>query len=319
MLETLLQAHLGLFVFLVAVFASLGLRISSVYHPNLLLYLTFKAVAERVYKPKANTSYQTLAGTLGFVLPILTTILLTFALLQFAFYPEWLSGLVLFLCLDASHEDKAKRIAKLLSNHQKVTARAVLKSMVAREVDQLSEMGISKATLDSTVLNSIRQFFVVASLYALLGPYIALLYKLLMICDHAWRKVAKPNSAFIKPIQRTIWFIEYLPIRILVLFFMLLLNGKQSWHYIKHYGRHYPQSNSGWILSFFAANLNIQLAGPRFYLGERYNVMRIGSKQQPCSEAITDTLKLLTQMRWLFIATLALLMVCANITFSMLG
>ncbi|WP_277948921.1 cobalamin biosynthesis protein [Pseudoalteromonas piscicida] len=196
MLDSLLQAHEGLIIFLLAVFTSLSIRLSTVYHPNLVLSLVFKAIAERVYRPKSAPSYQLLSGTLGFVLPALTITVLTYAIISFAFYPNWLGGLVLFLCLDISHESRAKRIMSLIKSKQKVTARAVLKGMVARDVEKLTELGVCKATIDSTALHTLRHFFVIALLYLMLGPYCALFYKLLLLCDHAWRQVMPPTSRF---------------------------------------------------------------------------------------------------------------------------
>ncbi|RRS09400.1 cobalamin biosynthesis protein [Pseudoalteromonas sp. J010] len=318
MLENLLQVHEGLIIFLVAVFASLGIRLSTVHHPNLILSLIFKAIAERVYRPKAASSYQLLSGTLGFFLPILTITVLTYAIISFAFYPNWLGGLVLFLCLDISHESRAKRISALIKSKQKVTARAVLQGMVARDVEKLTELGICKAAIDSTALNTLRHFFVVALLYLIAGPYVTLFYKLLLLCDHAWRQIMQPTNRFMANLSRAIWLIEFVPIRLLVVCFSLLLRPKQTWHYIKYYGRHFNQTNSGWALSFFAANLQTQLAGPRFYFGARVEVMRIGAKSQPTADHIQHLLGLLNQMRWLFIATTTLLYVMTNFASLML-
>ncbi|MEI5640709.1 MULTISPECIES: cobalamin biosynthesis protein [unclassified Pseudoalteromonas] len=317
MLQELFWAHQGLIIFLLAVMASMLVKLSTLYHPNLILTLIFKAIAQRVYRAKAGASYQTLSGTLGFVLPITTIVVLTYAIISLAFYPDWLGGLVLFLCLDSRHEGRAKHISQLLKSEQKVTARAVLKGMVARDVEPLSSMGIAKATLDSTALNTMRQFFVMALIYLLQGPFLVLTYKLLLLCDHAWRQVLTPDARFIKPLQRLIWLLEFIPMRMLVCLFMLLLSPKQTWHYIKHYGRHVAQTNSGWTLSFFAANLSTQLAGPRFYHGTRFNAMRIGAKSQPQAEHIVQMLTLIQQMRWLFIATTTLLWVSTNFLFAM--
>lgn len=317
MLQDLFWAHQGLIIFLLAVLASMVVKLSTLYHPNLILTLIFKAIAQRVYRADASASYQTLSGTLGFVLPITTIVVLTSAIISFAFYPQWLGGLVLFLCLDNRHEGRAKRISQLLKSQQKVTARAVLKGMVARDVEQLSSMGIAKATLDSTALNTMRHFFVMALLYLLQGPFLALTYKLLLLCDHAWRQVLKPDAKFMKTLQRLIWLVELLPLRLLLCLFMLLMSPKRTWHYIKHYGRHVKQTNSGWVLSFFAANLATQLAGPRFYHGTRFNLMRIGAKSQPSELQISHLLSLLMQMRWLFIATTTLLWVSANFLFAL--
>ncbi|WP_249331675.1 cobalamin biosynthesis protein CobD/CbiB [Pseudoalteromonas rubra] len=313
MLTEQLQAHTGLLIFLLATLSAIGFRTSSLYHPNVLMTLLFANLAQKVYRPKAAAGYQLLSGSLAFVLPILTTLILLATLGYLSFYPQWLGGLVLFLCLDIQHERRAKRIAILVKQQQKAAARQLLSAMVKRDVEQLSAMGICKACLDSLALRGIRHFYVVIIFYLIGGPLLALSYKLMLVCDQAWRSKMRPDTSFMKPLQVCLTILEWLPVRTLVLMMALTQNLNKTLHYLRHYGQFYRPGNSGWILTLFSASLNTQLAGPRFYQQQRFDNMRIGSDTPPEPETIALMLKLLATMRWFFLCALCLCWLTVNI------
>ncbi|OHU88497.1 cobalamin biosynthesis protein [Pseudoalteromonas amylolytica] len=306
MMLELMQAHQGLLIFILSLSAAHLLPLQRSYHPNTIFLLVFKGIAQRVYQRQASTSYLAFSGTLAFVLPILTIVVLCLLLSQFAYYPNWLGGLVLYLCLDTSITIRAKRIATLLKQGQKSTARQLLQSVVARDVAKLSKVGIAKACIDSTSLRTVRHYYLIIIFYLLLGPIAALSYKLLLLCDHAWRDSIKPNSRFIAPLKQTIYVIEWLPLRTFITLMALSLNGKKVAHYIKHYARYFYQRNSGWILALFAANLRVQLGGPCFYLEQRFEKMRLGVERHPEPEDIDALLSLLKRIRTFFLLLIAL-------------
>ncbi|MCG7536310.1 cobalamin biosynthesis protein [Pseudoalteromonas sp. OOF1S-7] len=283
------------------------------YHPHVIMTLLFTNLAQKVYRPKAPTSYLWLSGSLAFVLPILLTLLILATLGYLSFYPQWLGGLVLFLCLDIQHERRAKRIAILLKQQQKAAARQLVSVMVNRDVEKLSAMGICKACLDSLALRGIRHFYLVIVFYLIGGPLLALGYKLMLLCDHAWRSKMRPDASFIRPLQLTLAILEWLPVRGLVIVMALTQNLGKTLHYLKHYGQFYQPASSGWILTLFAASLNTQLAGPRFYQQQRFDNMRIGSDTPPESETISLMLRLLATMRWFFLCALCLCWLTVNV------
>ncbi|WP_238937615.1 cobalamin biosynthesis protein CobD/CbiB [Pseudoalteromonas sp. S16_S37] len=306
MLLEFMQAQQGLLIFILSLAAAHSVPLLNSYHPNTILSLVFKAIAKRVYRSTAPGGYQHLSGTLAFLLPSLTVIILCFAIAQFAYYPNWLGGIVLYLCLDTRVTIRAKRIATLLKQGQKSTARQLLSNIVARDVEKLSSVGISKACIDSTSLTTVRHYYMIIIFYLLLGPLAALTYKLLLLCDHAWRSEIKPNSRFMSTLKSSIYIIEWLPIRAFVLLVAMPLHVKKVMHYLKHYARYFYQKNSGWVLSLFAANLKVQLGGPCFYLGDRFEKMRLGIERHPEPSDIDSLLNLLNRIRVFFFLVLAL-------------
>lgn len=301
-----MQAQQGLLIFTLSLAAAHFVPLLNSYHPNTILALVFKAIAKRVYQSTSPAGYQYLSGTLAFLLPSLTVIILCFSIAQFAYYPTWLGGLVLYLCLDTRITTRAKRIATLLKQGQKSTARQLLSNIVARDVSKLSSVGISKACIDSTCLRTVRHYYLIILFYLLLGPLFALAYKLLLICDQAWRKDIKPNSRFMSVLKNTIYVVEWLPLRAFVFLMAMPLHLKKVIHYLRHYARYFYQKNSGWVLSFFAANLKVQLGGPCFYLDQRFEKMRVGVERHPEPADIDAMLTLLDRIRAFFFLLLLL-------------
>ena len=294
-----MQAHQGLLIFLIAMICAHNFPMLSNYHPFTLLELAFKGIAQRVYRPSYHHRYQLLSGALAFTLPLVVLITLLMGLSLLAFPPQWLGGLILYLCLDTQTTKRAKRIAILLNQQQKATARQLLSIMVNRDVTQLSSIGITKACIDSTVLRLVRHYYLIVIFYLLGGPIMALSYKLLLIFNHAWRNDLKPNSPFMIPLNSLLAWIEWLPIRGFIGLVALSLNFKKVCHYLKNYAHFFHQRSSGWILSLFAANLNVQLGGPCIYHGEKFNKMRIGSERHPDPDDI-ETLLVLLKRIWVF-------------------
>ena len=304
MIANIVQNHLDIIVFFVALLAERFFPLVSWYHPNTFLTVIFSALSDRLYNPTNPKSYQYLASTLAFTLTILVIVTLVVLFLEFAFYPELLSGLILYLLLSSrAQEKKSLRIARLLKLNQKATARELLSSIVARDVSRLSASGICKATMESLVLQSARHYFAVIFFYLLGGAILALVYRLLTLIHQAWRKNQKPNNPFLAPIAKLLFVLEWLPTRLVALTIAATNASRQSIHYIKHYGRHFYQTNTGWLLSVTSAALQVQLGGPALYQGERFNKMRVGTDRLPDADDIPALVNRLNQAKafWLLL------------------
>nr|WP_239032971.1 cobalamin biosynthesis protein [Pseudoalteromonas luteoviolacea] len=308
-----MQAQEGLLIFCIAALCAFGLKLSKLYHPNTVFCLLASNLAKRVVRQKNSDAHHTLSGTLACFLPIFTIVVLLYTLSYISFYPQWFGGLILFLCLDTHFEGRAKRIAKLLSQGQKGSAKQLLSSIVNRDTDKLSEVGIIKASLDSLALNTVRHFYLILIFYIVAGPYLSLVYKLLLLSDHSWRQQLSIQHPFMRPVQRTIYILEWLPLRSFTLIMALTQNLSKTNHYLKHYAQHYANKNSGWVLALFSANLNVQLAGPRFYNNERFDNIRIGSDRQPEINDIQQMLKLLGSMRLFWLGLTVLIWFAINL------
>ena len=304
MLNNIVQNHLDFIVFICALLAERFLPLVSWYHPNHILSAIFSAISQRIYKKTDTKQYHYLAASMASTLILSTVLIIVVLLLQLAFYPELLSGLILYLCLEnSSLNKKAIRIARLVKKNQKSTARELLKPLVAREVNALSSPGIIKAIMESVILRTARHYFVVIFIFLVLGPVAALAYRLITLIQQAWRSDIAPNSSFLMPLKLVLFIVEYIPIRLLALTIASLKASKKSMHYIKHYGRHFYQTNTGWLLSVCSASLGVQLGGPAIYNTQRFNKMRVGVERLPNADDLPQLLNTLNQTRffWLLI------------------
>lgn len=304
MLPNLVQQHLDFIVFILALLSERFLPLVSWYHPNTFLTAVFTALGKRVYREREPKSYLYLSSSLCFILTLLVIMTLVVLLIEFAYYPELLAGLILYLSLEwRSIETKALRIARLVKQNQKATARELLKPLLARQVNALSSAGICKAAMEMLILRVARHYFSVIFIYLLFGPITALSYRLLTLMHQAWRKNTLPNSPFLKPLAWLLYIIEWLPTRLLALTIAASKDSKLSIHYIKHYGRHFYQTNSGWLLSCCSASVGVQLGGPAIYQGTRFDKMRIGTERLPQAADIPILLNRLNQARvfWLLL------------------
>jgi adenosylcobinamide-phosphate synthase len=289
---------------MIALLVERFLPLSSWYHPDTFLTVVFRTLGKRVYRDKEPNSYQYLSSILCFTLVILVIITITVLILEFAYYPELLGGFILYICLQwQTPQKKALRIARLLKQNQKATARELLKPLVARDVSKLSNAGICKAVMETLALRIARDYFSVIFIYLIFGAIAALIYHLLRLMHQSWRSDLTPDNVFLKSISALLFLLEWLPIRLLVFTIACSKATKQSVHYIKHYGRHFYQSNSGWLLSVCSAAVAVQLGGPAMYQGQRFNKMRIGTERLPQAEDIPALLNRLSQARvlWLLI------------------
>ncbi|MCQ8877945.1 cobalamin biosynthesis protein [Pseudoalteromonas shioyasakiensis] len=304
MLPNLVQQHLDFIVFMIALLVERFLPLSSWYHPNTFLSVAFRALGKRIYRAKEPKSYHYLSSTLCFSLVILVIMTITVLLLEFAYYPELLAGLILYICLQwQSPQKKVLRIARLVKQNQKATARELLSPLVARDVSKLSSAGICKAAMETFALRVARHYFTVIFIYLVFGAMATLSYHLLSLMHQAWRTDLTPNNRFLKTISALLFLIEWLPLRLLTLTIASSKATKQSIHYIKHYGRHFYQSNSGWLLSACSASLAVQLGGPAIYQSQRFNKMRIGIDRLPKADDLAVLVSRFNQARgfWLLV------------------
>ena len=314
MISDIVQNHLDFIAFILALIAERFLPLVSWYHPNSILIATFNAIGQRIYNVNEGKKYLFLASILAMTLTLSVILAITVLLLEFAFYPELLAGLILYLCLQSSDiNKKALRIARLTKKNQKSTAKDLLNPLVARDVESLSASGIIKALIETLILRTARYYFVVIFIFVLLGPIAALAYRLLTLINQAWRNDISPNSYFLKPLKMILFVIEFIPMRLLSLTIAISKAPKQSLHYIKYYGQHFYQTNTGWLLSVCAASLGVQLGGPAIYFGRRFNKLRISTERLPEPEDVPVIINKLNQARVFWILIIVLIEIVMNI------
>ena len=309
---------LEIFVLLLALTAERWLTLPRSYHPATLLFVIFSNLQNRVYKQNDAKNYQILSGSLAAILPLMVILALCYGLLIFASYPELLSGLVLYLCLESQKlEQSINRLPLLLRQKQKSAARDLLRVWLRRETKNLSEPGLIKAAIEALTLRSTRLYFAVLFFYLIGGPIAALGYRILTIMHASWSKQYLPNSPFIQPIRNLTYILEWLPTRIVAVCIALSKETKMSFHYINHYGNHFYHKNTGWLLSCMSAALKVQLGGPAFYCGTRFAKIRVGQYPVPILPSIKHAITLINRVKVLWFCFIILSKVSIYLAFNL--
>jgi len=309
---------LGIFVFLFALIAERWLTLPRSYHPTTLFFVIFSNLQKRVYKKNDSKNHQLLSGTLATTLPLFIILALCYGLLEFASYPELLSGLILYLCLESQKlEQSIKRLPLLLRQKQKSAARDLLRVWLRRETKNLSEPGLIKAAIETLILRSTRLYFSVLFFYLIGGPIAALGYRILTIMHASWSKQYLPNAPFIQPIRNLTYFLEWLPTRLVAICIALSKETKMSFHFIKHYGNNFYQKNTGWLLSCMSAALKKQLGGPAFYSGTRFAKIRIGQYPVPTLNSVKHAISLINRVKVLWLCFIILSKVSIYLAFNL--
>ena len=165
-------------------------------------------------------------------------------------------------------------------------ARRAVGRIVGRDTDALTAEGVTKAAVE-TVAENFSDGVAAPLFYMLIGGApLALVYKSINTMDsmvgykndrylYFGRAAAKLDDAA-----------NYLPARIAALFWIAAAfitghDGKGAWKIWRRDRRNHASPNSAQTESACAGALGVQLAGPAFYFGERYDKPTIGDPLRP--------------------------------------
>lgn len=223
-------------------------------------------LSDKVNKPDNNSSQRTIAGLVGIVvtlLPIAIILWMFEALVEV----NWLwQGLLLYVALGAFGLTQAsKTITQALTSNQKHLAKQTLKPWVLRETELLSEVGISKASIEMQLLRTLQQSYTVAFVFLLFGPLAAICYRLILEMHYCWNIKLIKHHHFGLYSNQLASLIQWLPVRTFSLLLLLTSLGKNAllfWRLSKPY---FFKLNNNFALTLLALNLAVKLGGVAQY------------------------------------------------------
>ncbi len=274
-------------------------------HPYSLLRMLAERMQRKVVRPGLRSpSQQRAAGLLSALLLLLPLLLPLYLLLSWAYQPLLVEAVLLWLLL--SGEQSARELGPIatdLAQDFKLKARQRLQPLVLRQTDNLSALGLIKATIETRLLRSCALLFSPLFWYLLAGIEVSLTLLLLRQLCMVWnRKLSRYYYFAAIPATLLQWF-EWLPCRL----FALLLSAHRGLRYwLRHAWRGlapFPDNNSGLVLGCAAQALRCNLAGPRFYAGQKIRLVRLDAG----TDVIEQTLRHCQQLlRWLYLHALLL-------------
>ena len=220
-------------------------------------------------------------GTLALTILALWAVGLIHPMLRFALGVFWgwqalaLKGL----------NTESKRVYTALTTGTIEEARTAVSRIVGRDTDRLDEAGVTRAAVETVAENF--SDGVLAPLFYLLigGAPLALCYKAINTMDSM---VGYKNERYLcfgrcaaKLDDAANWIPARLSALLLILSSALLgENAKDAWRVWRRDRRNHASPNSAQTEAAMAGALGIQLAGPAWYFGEKYDKPTIGDAKR---------------------------------------
>lgn len=160
------------------------------------------------------------------------TILVIFR--EFVYYPAIFDAIILYLCIQfSSYIQRFQHIRRALLTGKKKLAKDLLAPMVLRKTSMLSDVGISKAAIETLLLRFHYQALVCFFLFIVLGPFTVLTYRLCYELHLVWNPKIQAYREFGKPMAKLVILFQWLPIRLNSLLSILLSRGFKLFPYFK--------------------------------------------------------------------------------------
>ena len=266
-------------------------------------------LSNKVNKRENSHNQQRVAGVAGILItlfPLYTILWLFEAFIEV----NWLwQALLLYFSLGSFQVGHhTKKIAKYLQNNQKYEAKQQLKPLVLRETEQLSPMGISKASIEMSVLRLSQEYFTVALLFLVLGPLIAFMYRLLLEMHYSWNIKKSGFYHFGISSTQLTQLVQWLPVRILTFLILLSSLGQNIGLKFRLTSRHFFKLNNDAPLAALALAIGAKLGGVAIYNGVKLRKQSFNDQaRQP---EVSDIQKASNRLTYaVFMATFLLIII----------
>jgi adenosylcobinamide-phosphate synthase len=250
------------------------------FHPLSFARLLARRMADKVHPSTERSELQQkISGSLAILmllLPLAIVLVIFTSMVPFALFFD---ALLLLVALQYQTLVKcSQKVAKALSQENKVLARQTLAHMVLRETERLSPIGIAKATIESLLLRFAQQYFSVIFYYFIFGGIGALCYRFIYELSHCWNIKIHRYKSFGYPAAKIMRIVQFIPVRLYGLIFMLAQNfssGLAAWRNgSKNICSHV------WLLTAQGGALGIELGGPAYYNSQKNRLSKCGGQRQ---------------------------------------
>ena len=188
-----------------------------------------------------------------------------------------------------SLKDESMKVYKELKKKDLSGARKAVSMIVGRDTENLDEVGVVKATVETIAENSSDGIIAPMFYMALGGPVLAWMYKSINTMDSM---IGYKNETYInlgRFAARLDDAVNFLPARISGIMMILAsvcmgLDYKNAVYIFKRDRYNHASPNSAQTEAVMAGALGIQLAGDAYYFGKLYKKKTIGDALRPVEE-----------------------------------
>ncbi|WP_432467247.1 cobalamin biosynthesis protein CobD/CbiB [Agarivorans sp. Z349TD_8] len=264
--------------------------------PLLVVGRLAELLAQKVNRSSNGTRQQRLAGSMALftlVLPLAIGLVLFNQLNPLTMLVDPLLLLCLLQWQQPMHS--YHKITLLINRQQHQQARSLLRPWVLRDCEELSAVGVAKASAEMLLLRLASNWFGVIFWFMVGGIVPALSYRLVCELHQTWNPKLVQYRQFGRTASILYQTFSWLPFRILCLIFCCY----------GHYGRNFtagkqgfrwPYSSSGQLLGVAASSLQSELGGPRLYQQKKVEQARFGPSKHYPKAAELDRLALKLNM-----------------------
>ncbi len=265
-------------------------------------------LAKKVNKPQNSAQQQNIAGIVASLITLLPIIIILWLFEDFIALPWMWHALLLYLALGNFRLSKTiVDIKQALLAKQTHLAKQTLKPWVLRDVDNLSTMGIAKASIEMQLLRYLQHYFVIAFYFLSVGSLMALTVRLIIDMHYCWNTKQSNFQYFGKFIAHLTIIVQWLPLRV---FSLLMLISTLTYNFTLNatiFKKYCFQFNNNIVMAILAIILNIKLAGVASYEGEKLRRTSFNEQgQQPQNNDIVRANKFIHQLLY-FSLTLTIL------------
>lgn len=269
-------------VLLAVVLTSQLLVLPSSYHPLTLFRYFARQLGRKVHPDPARPRQQLhLSGSLAVIVAVSPPVLLCYSLYLFSELPLALDALLLYICLDWPLQRKQLlNVSDNLRRNQLGLAREQAASILLRDSSRLTEMGLSKALIETVILRSCKLELAVWFWFLLGGGVAALLYRLIHELAQQWNCKLPENKHFAAAAS---WLSELsaaLPLAIATAILALQYGIRRCMRQSR-VTRQFFSRSSFYLLSCASVATRCSLGGPAYYAGQKALRSRFTQQRQP--------------------------------------
>lgn len=276
-------------------------------------------------KPNAPKNQHLISGALAAFMIIAPNLAILIIFREFVYYPTLFDACILYICLQFStniHRSQQIRKAQVLE--KKSLSKSLLAPMVLRETEMLSEIGVTKATVESLLLRFHYQSIVTWFWFILLGPFTALTYRVCYELHQSWNTKLPQYTYFGKAVAKFVFVLQWVPIRLSAFIAVFIAKGIGISTYLRNHriARSIAETQGAIVLRACHFALGINLSGPLFYRSSKlneaskYRRTKYIGKGEPRAIVIANAIALINRITIVFLLLLLLFCLALHIAIT---
>ncbi|WP_448550461.1 cobalamin biosynthesis protein CobD/CbiB [Thalassotalea fusca] len=304
-----LSSYQPVIVLVVAIIAKYCYQITV---PSRSSFFTFYChqLANKVNPPSNSHQQQKIAGFMALIITLVPIILILWLFESFVDVEFIWHFILMFVAIgNVRLSHYTRLVAKQVTQNANYQAKETLAPFVLRQTSQLSSLGLTKATLEMTILTRLQQVYSVVFWYLVAGPLVALGYRLILEMHYSWNRKHSSYTQFGLWAETLVNLLVWLPARISYLLYFVTHLSTHSLLYWQLTRRDFFSLGNNVNLSLFALLHNVKLGGVAMY--EQTKLRRRAFNEQGQQPTPQDLIKIDHQLNWhsSLLAIMALTMV----------